>query len=419
MRWLSLFSGVGGFELGLEQAASDAAAGAATTAATNAAAAIRHETVAACDNDPYAVSVYARRFPRVRMFACDAERLDMDAVPEFDAVCAGFPCRTFSTAGHRLGIEGDGGACFFEVVRAARERRPKILFLENVPGLLWHGGGRTFARMLAALDDIRYDAVWQCIDCSNWLPQARTRLFVVGCPRESGIDPAAILPLGEGREVGARPQRKARGPRTRVHGEDRAGAGMVVGTIDSNYTKRGGSRTMICEPAAACARDVARGDGAIMVQDVWPGNRKGQRGPNLRIGDAFTICAGKRKAGVLYVPDGAGQEALAAAAPPEDRGAGDAARNGDGGDEWSDARMGETCRLRMFMPVEVERFQGLPDDHTRWGADGSELSDTRRINLAGRAVPPPAVCAIAGRIAVAVAAASAAKSGRQAGGVAA
>ena len=178
---------------------------------------------------------------------------------------------------------------------------------------------------------------------------------------------------------------------------------------------------MICEPAAACARDVARGDGAIMVQDVWPGNRKGQRGPNLRIGDAFTICAGKRKAGVLYVPDGADPEALAAAtaALPEDRGAGAAAGNGDDGGEWSDARMGETCRLRMFMPVEVERFQGLPDDHTRWGADGSELSDTRRINLAGRAVPPPAVCAIAGRIAVAVAAASAAKSGRQAGGAAA
>ena len=413
MRWLSLFSGVGGFELGFEQAARDAAAGAAAAAATAAAAAVRHETVAACDNDPYAVSVYTRRFPRVKMFECDAERLDMDAVPEFDAVCAGFPCRTFSTAGRRLGIEGDGGACFFEVVRAARARRPAILFLENVPGLLSHGGGRTFARMLAALDDIRYDAVWQCVDCSNWLPQVRVRLFVVGCPRESGINPAEILPLGEGREVGARPQRKARGPRTRVHGEDRAGAGMV-GTIDSHYAKRGGSRTMICEPAAACARDVARGDGAIMVQDVWPGNRKGQRGPNLRIGDAFTICAGKRKAGVLYVPDGADPEA-----PAEDCGAGAAAGNGDDGGGRPDARTGETCRLRMFLPIEIERFQGLPDDHTRWGADGSELSDTRRVNLAGRAVPPPAVCAIAGRIAAAVAAASAAKSGRQAGGVAA
>ena len=378
MRWLSMFSGVGGFELGLERA------GRRTGAS--------HETVAACDNDPYAVSVYARRFPRVRMFKCDAERLDLDAVPEFDAVCAGFPCRTFSTAGRRLGIEGDGGACFFEVVRAARERRPRILFLENVPGLLGNDGGRTFARMLAALDGIRYDAVWQCVDCSAWVPQARTRLFIVGCPRESGYNPAEVLPLAECREVGAGPQRKARGPRARLYCEDHAGDGLA-GTIDANYTKRGGSRTMICEPADACARD---GGETIMVQDVWPGSRKEQRGPNLRLGDAFTICAGKRKSGVLHVGDGVDLEDMARAA------AASAAHGTDGGGEeeewWGDARLDDMCRLRMLMPVEAERLQGLPDDHTRWGADGTELSDTRRINLVGRAVPPPAVCAIAERL---------------------
>lgn len=376
MRWFSMFSGVGGFELGLERAARTAG--------------VRHETVAACDNDPYAVSVYARRFPDVKMLACDAERLDMDAVPEFDAVCAGFPCRTFSTAGRRLGIEGDGGACFFEVARAARARRPRVLFLENVPGLLWHDGGRTFARMLAALDGIRYDAVWQCVDCSAWVPQARTRLFIVGCPRESGLDPAEVLPLVGGREVTAGPLRKARGARARIHGKDRAGAGMA-GTIDANYLKRGGSRTMICEPAETC--DPGDG-GAIMVQDVWPGSRKRQRGPNLRLGDAFTICAGKRKSGVLHVRGGADLDAMAAAAaaaaaPSEDA---------DGEWWWGDARLDETCRLRTLMPVEAERLQGLPDDHTRWGVDGQELSDTRRINLVGRAVPPPAVCAIAQRL---------------------
>ena len=373
MRWLSMFSGVGGFELGLE------GAGRGTGAA--------HETVAACDNDRYAVSVYARRFPGTRMFACDAERLDMDALPEFDAVCAGFPCRTFSTAGRRLGIEGDGGACFFEVARVARERRPGILFLENVPGLLGNDDGRTFARMLAALDAIRYDAVWQCVDCSAWIPQARTRLFIIGCPRESGLDPAEILPLREGREVPPGPQRKARGAQAWLYGKDRARSG-VAGTIDSNYTKRGGSRTMICEPAGDC--DEACGD-AIMVQDVWPGNRKIQRGPNLRLGDAFTICAGKRKSGVLHVRDGVdlGAVAMAAASSGDDYG-------GNAG-EWGGVKIGDACRLRMLMPVEAERLQGLPDDHTRWGADGTELSDTRRLSLIGRAVPPPAVRAIASR----------------------
>lgn len=149
---------------------------------------------------------------------------------------------------------------------------------------------------------------------------------------------------------------------------------------------------MICEPAGSCA-DV--GADAIMVQDVWPGRRKVQRGPNLRLGDAFTLCAGKRKSGVLHVGRGVDLEALAGAAA-------DAAPPGMGGEDkggvWGDARLDEMCRLRTLMPVEAERLQGLPDDHTRWGADGSELSDTRRINLVGRAVPPPVVCAIAAKI---------------------
>ena len=350
MRWLSMFSGVGGFELGLERAARFTGT--------------PHETVAACDNDPYAVSVYARHFPRVKVHRCDAERLDVGALPEFDAVCGGFPCRTFSTAGRRLGIEGDGGACFFEVARAARERRPRILFLENVPGLLSHDGGRTFARMLAALDGIRYDAVWQCVDCSNWLPQDRTRLFIVGCARESGIDPASVLPLREGGKVVPGPQRKARRARKRVHRQDIPVPAVAVGTIDAHYRKGGGSRTMILEPAAAVPA-IPPHAAVVAVQDVWPGRKKAQNGPNLRDGDMFTLCSGKRRVGVMYP-----------------------GRAGAGGKGM----------LRLLTPLECERLQGLPDDHTRWGADGSELSDTRRINLAGRAVPPPAVCAIASRL---------------------
>jgi len=359
LRWLSMFSGVGGFEIGLERAARLAGT--------------VHETVAACDHDPYAVSVYSRRFPRVKMFHCDAERLDVGALPEFDAVCGGFPCRTFSTAGRRLGIEGDGGACFFEIVRIARERRPRILFLENVPGLLSHDGGRTFAKMLAALDGIRFDAVWQCINCSTWVPQDRTRLFLVCCARESGIDPASVLPLMEVGAVMPGPQQKARGARKRVHRQDISVPG-VVGTIDAHYRKGGGSRTMILVPASAVPSMPPRA-AVLAVQDVWPGRKKAQGGPILRDGDMFTLCAGKRRLGVMY---------------PERAGASGAGAGGKGA--------GGKGMLRLLTPVECERLQGLPDDHTRWGADGLELSDTRRINLVGRAVPPPAVCAIALRL---------------------
>ena len=143
-------------------------------------------------------------------------------------------------------------------------------------------------------------------------------------------------------------------------------------------------RTHVLEPAAG----TPSGD-ALMVQDVWPGNRKGRRGPNVRRGDAFTLCAGKAKAGVLHVGKGADLEGMMAAAA--------AAASGSGSD-CRDAEMMEMVRLRLLTPVECERLQGLPDDHTRWGADGAELSDTRRYGLVGRAVPPPAVRAIASRI---------------------
>ena len=156
---------------------------------------------------------------------------------------------------------------------------------------------------------------------------------------------------------------------------------------------------MICERVGGggsrggggdAAPHAAGGGDALMVQDVWPGNRKTQRGPNVRRGDAFTLCSGKRKAGVLHVADGADLDGLAA----------EAAASG-GGSDCRDFETGGMVRLRMLTPVECERLQGLPDDHTRWGADGTELSDTRRYNLVGRAVPPPAVRAIASRIAAA------------------
>ena len=130
-------------------------------------------------------------------------------------------------------------------------------------------------------------------------------------------------------------------------------------------------------PAAAGTGTAATAAAADLhvfsVQDVWAGYREDERGPNVRYGDAFTICAGKSKAGVLYV-DG---------------------KRGGAGDP--DVR-GEQCILRLLTPRECERVQGLPDDHTRWGADGEELSNKRRYNMVGRAVPPPAVAAIASRI---------------------
>ena len=156
---------------------------------------------------------------------------------------------------------------------------------------------------------------------------------------------------------------------------------------------------MICERAGSgsgIGGGGADADGVFFVQDIWPGHRKVQRGPNLRRRASFTLCAGKRKGGVLHVEGGAAR--LGALLREAGRGGANVGRMAA---DCRDAEMAEAVRLRILTPVECERLQGLPDDHTRWGADGTELSDTRRYNLVGRAVPPPAVRAIASRIAAA------------------
>ena len=91
------------------------------------------------------------------MYFEDARTIDPNDLPNLDLICAGFPCQSFSVAGKRLGFADDTrGTLFFEIARLVEARRPAYLLLENVPGLLTHDQGRTFAVILSALDDLGY-----------------------------------------------------------------------------------------------------------------------------------------------------------------------------------------------------------------------------------------------------------------------
>jgi DNA (cytosine-5)-methyltransferase 1 len=101
-------------------------------------------------------------------------------MPDFDLLCAGFPCQAFSNAGKRQGFADPRGTLFFEIARVVKERRPAYLLLENVPGLLSHDKGRTFSTILATLCGLGYRVEWQMLNSKSYVPQSRRRVFIIG-----------------------------------------------------------------------------------------------------------------------------------------------------------------------------------------------------------------------------------------------
>ncbi|EAE4650285.1 DNA (cytosine-5-)-methyltransferase [Listeria monocytogenes] len=112
-----------------------------------------------------------------------------------DVICGGFPCQSFSIAGKRRGFEDIRGTLFFDIARATKQIKPRILFLENVKGLLSHNKGQTFATILRTLHELGYDAEWQvCNSKNHGVPQNRERVFIVGHLR--GTCGRKIFPFG-------------------------------------------------------------------------------------------------------------------------------------------------------------------------------------------------------------------------------
>ena len=168
-----MFSGIGGFDLAMRN--------------------LGHETVGACEIDKYARSVYARQFPGVAIWE-NATAIKPKELPDFDILCAGFPCQAFSIAGKRRGFDDTRGSLFFEIARIAKEKRPSILFLENVKGLLFHDKGKTFLTIIRTLDELGYNVQWQIINSKYFVPQNRERVFIVGYSR--GKRKRKIFPIG-------------------------------------------------------------------------------------------------------------------------------------------------------------------------------------------------------------------------------
>ena len=179
MRFIDLFSGIGGFRLGLEREG--------------------HTCVAYCEKDKFARRSYQAMYETKGEKAFhDIRQVTDQAFRQFrgqvDILCGGFPCQAFSLAGRRLGFEDTRGTLFFELARPAKQIQPRFLFFENVKGLLNHDEGRTFSTILATLDELGYDVEWQILNSKDFgVPQNRERVFIIGHSRR--YRPRFLFPL--------------------------------------------------------------------------------------------------------------------------------------------------------------------------------------------------------------------------------
>ena len=167
MKLLDLFSGIGGFHKGFEQAG------------------FEFDWVGFSEIDKYASAVYKHRFPNAEELG-DVNAIQPERLPDhIDFLCGGFPCQAFSVAGKRKGFDDTRGTLFFEIARILkyfREHRKPIDYfvLENVKGLLSHDNGRTFATIYRVLTDIGYTVEFQLLNTRWFLPQNRERIYLIG-----------------------------------------------------------------------------------------------------------------------------------------------------------------------------------------------------------------------------------------------
>ena len=163
IKFLDMFAGIGGFREGLQLAGD-------------------FKCVGYCECDKYAQQSYRALFNcEEEWYSSDARKIDPDELPEFGLLCGGFPCQAFSIAGTRKGFGDPRGILFFELARVAEARKPRYLLFENVPGLLNHDCGRTFAAILDTLERLGYFVEWQVLNSKDFgVPQSRRRVYIVG-----------------------------------------------------------------------------------------------------------------------------------------------------------------------------------------------------------------------------------------------
>jgi len=402
----SLFTGVGGFDLGCD--------------AAGWACAFQVEW------DKKVASVLEHHWPSVPKWS-DVSDVNGADLPAVDVITFGFPCQDLSVAGKRAGLDGMRSGLFFEATRIIREMReatsgkyPRIVIAENVRGLLNADRGAAMGRCLDELALIgAVDIEWRVLDAQFFgVPQRRRRVFIVASfdPRASGAGPILSEPeslpgdIASGNETGQDVASTTRGSTESSSGELVPMAFSHTAGIDPQPSTTT-TTTSKGQSSQAVAFVKARRAQSVDDFETWETDRPA---PTLNIfdnghetratvlalpqitGTITTAWGPKNYSKLQEVSQGSIQPVLA----PTLTASNDPSRSPQSSEvtQQVEAVHAASLAVRRLTPRECERLQGWPDDHTRWAADGKENADGPRYKMIGNGVAAPVARWIAERI---------------------
>lgn len=362
MKYLSLFSGIGGFEKAIQDVLPNA------------------ECVGFSEIDKYAQQIYLKHFPNHKPYG-DITKLTTDSIPDFDLLVGGFPCQSFSIAGKRRGFEDTRGTLFFEIARILRDKRPTNFILENVAGLLSHDEGNTFKVIISTLDELGYFVEWQVLNSKNFgVPQNRERVFIIG---HLGGEPSRkVFPITEGSKTVVEKYGNKN-----PSGNGQSGQVVSPNGLHPTIGAGGGNPNR--------KRDIGWSSGYIAQLNNPTHSNNRIYGDNGISPALNTMQGGNRQPKIVASrgrnPGNSSDRTVGA--PTEQR----LEENSEGisntltSVQKDNLVLAET-RIRRLTPLECERLQGFPDNWTEG------VSDTQRYKCCGNAVTVNVVRAIVERL---------------------
>ena len=381
IRCVDLFGGIGGFRLGLEQASE------------------RFKVVWYCEIDKYATQTYNKNFQE-NWEVQDITNVNTSELPDFDMLCGGFPCQSFSIAGKRKGFKDTRGTLFFEICRIAKEKKPRLLFLENVKGLLSHDEGCTFGTILKSLDELGYDAEWQVLNSKNFgVPQNRERVFIIGHLRTKRFCRSEVFPLRKNDKIFNEAYEESSVVTQALTSTDYKGVSKQRSNVVMCGDFRNDEGLRIRKESVAptlATRKHSETDISTMppiIMESLHHHRTGEYGNGKKIEESFTLDSGSGHDLVVHSlqPRSPERPSLQYSSG----GSGHLKRE----DGYSYCLDSGNCQavetksmIRRLTPIECERLQGFPDNWTEG------VSDTQRYKQLGNAVTVNVIQAIGERI---------------------
>ena len=366
---LDLFSGIGGFHLGFERAGFEV-------------------TSYFSEIDKHAVAVYKHQFKNATYVGSVTDVRGAD-LPNIDLITFGSPCQDFSLAGKRKGMDGERSSLILEAIRLITECRPRAFVWENVKGTFSSNDGEDFAAILQAFANIGgYRLEWQLLNTSWFLPQNRERIYLVGYSTAPSGDWGGVFPISESsREPHQRPAEVASALQHPGHsGGNYRGMNMIAEPLKIKVAnKKGyqeaedGDAIRLYQPNSETQRGRV-GKGVAHTLETTGQQGVVQPYSDIEIGDIRYDEGGfrPRKNGIAPALVGSNDKS--------------------GTPNCSILKNNSTYRIRRLTPIECERLQGFPDNHTEYGIyDGEvkKMSNTQRYKQCGNAVTVDVVKAVA------------------------